>query len=184
MQILEHCYQKGIESYVVFEDDAIFKQGFDELLTSFLAELPSDWEQVYLGGQLLHESQHPPDRISDHVYRPYNVNRTHCFAVHQRGYAKLYKHLNAAPFAHGHHIDHHLGLIHETKGINVYCPHKWIVGQDAGSSNISGRNNAATYWTDPEKLSIENRVVSTRPRQSDSRRSVPLTRPSLPTNDA
>jgi Glycosyl transferase family 2/Glycosyltransferase family 25 (LPS biosynthesis protein) len=152
LQILEHCYNTGVESYVVFEDDAIFRQGFDDQLVSFINKLPDDWEQVYLGGQLLHEIQHPPKKLNDDVYIPFNVNRTHCFAVHRRGYEKLYQHLNNVPFQNGEHIDHHLGRLHESGRLKTYCPAKWLVGQDGGPSNISGNLNAATFWADPERL--------------------------------
>ena len=161
LQILEHCYQQNVESYVVFEDDAIFRPNFDEQLQSFVAELPDDWEMSYLGGQLLHEGAHPPKLITEHVYIPYNVNRTHCFAVHRRGYEKVYKHLNSV-FVEREHIDHHLGRLHETGLLKIYCPGKWLVGQDGGPSNISGNNNAATFWVDPEKLSDSNAEWQTR----------------------
>lgn len=153
LQILEHCYQRGIESYIVFEDDAIFRPDFEERFTAFMAELPADWEQIYLGGQLLHVKNHPPAKVNENVFVPYNVNRTQCFAVHKRGYEKLYKHLNAMPFAHGEHIDHHLGRLHETGRLKVYCPSKWLVGQDGGSSNISGNTNGATFFDNPDALS-------------------------------
>ena len=152
LQILEHCYQHQFESYVVFEDDAIFRADCELLLTQFLSELPADWEMVYLGGQLLHELQHPPQRVTDNVMIPYNVNRTHAFAVHRRGYERVYKHLNQTPFHKHEHVDHHLGRLHESGKLKLYCPGKWLVGQDGGPSNISGNTNAATFWIDPEKF--------------------------------
>lgn len=151
LQILEYCYQKDFESYVVLEDDAIFKTTACELIERFMGKVPSDWQQIYFGGQLLHETAHPPRQVNDVVYAPYNVNRTHCFAVHRRGYARLYQHLNTTPFAENEHIDHHSGRLHESGAFKVYCPGKWIVGQDGGPSNISGNHNAATYWPDPER---------------------------------
>ncbi len=156
LQILEHCYQQKVESYLVFEDDAIFRKDFEHEFTWFLSELPDDWEMVYLGGQLLHEVQHPPKRVNDHVFVPHNVNRTHAFAIHQRGYEKVYRHLNSA-FATNEHVDHHLGRLHESGRLKVYCPGKWLVGQDGGPSNISGNTNAATFWVDPEKLGSDTR---------------------------
>lgn len=157
LQILEHCYNTGVESYIVFEDDALFRPDFDQRLAKIVADLPDDWEQLYLGGQLLHELNHPPQRISEHLLIPFNVNRTHCFAVHRRGYEKLYRHLHAIPFQEGEHIDHHLGRLHESRSLKVYCPNVWLVGQDGGPSNISGNTNAATYWVDPEKCAGSER---------------------------
>ena len=152
MQILEKCYNEGIESYLVFEDDAVFRADFDQEFTQFAASLPDDWEMAYLGGQLLNEIAHPPRRANEYCYVPYNVNRTHAFAVHQRGYDKLYRHLSATPFVNCEHIDHHLGRLHESGTMKIYCPSKWLVGQDAGSSDISGNVNGVSFWVDPERL--------------------------------
>ena len=161
MQILEYCYQQKdkIQSYIVFEDDAIFRPDFEDRLAEFMGSLPNDWEQIYLGGQLLHEDQFPPEKINHHVFFPKNVNRTHCFAVHQRGYERLYKHLNAVPFASQDHIDHHLGRLHDTGTLRLYVPPKWLVGQDGGPSNISGNNNSATFWADPETKATNLRIA-------------------------
>lgn len=152
MQILEHCHNNRITSYLVFEDDAIFADDFEERYERFCESLPNDWQMIYLGGQLLHEVNNPPRRVNDHVYIPYNVNRTHCFGVSIRGYDDLYRHLFNLPFAKSEHIDHHVGRLHETGVFRVYVPPRWIVGQDSGSSNISGRTNPATYWPHPELL--------------------------------
>ncbi len=152
LQILEKCYNEGTESYLVFEDDAVFRDGFEQEYSRFIANLPDDWEMAYLGGQLLHEIAHPPKQVNEHCYLPYNVNRTHAFAVHKRGYHKLYRHLSTVPFVNCEHIDHHLGRLHESARIKVYCPAKWLVGQDAGPSNISGNVNGISFWVDPERL--------------------------------
>jgi len=153
MQILEKCYNENVESYLVFEDDAIFRPEFDKLLSEFMDNVPDDWQQLYLGGQLIHEIKHPPIRINPHVLMPYNVNRTHCFALNKRSYSQIYKHLYNVPFYAHEHIDHHLGRLHETGKFCVYCPNKWLVGQDADRSNISGKENPVMWWSDPEAIS-------------------------------
>jgi len=151
LRILEDCYMQDVESYLVFEDDAIFRPDFAERFNEFVTHLPSDWQQIYLGGQLLHEVVHPPKQVNSYVWTPYNVNRTHCYAVHRRGYETLYKHLYAK-MSDRDHIDHHLGRLHETGELKIYCPGKWLVGQDAGRSNISGNHNNATFWPNPESI--------------------------------
>ena len=110
--ILEKCLLEGIDSYVVFEDDAGFADDFPARLRRFVGELPDDWGMVYLGGQHLYAGKHPPQKITDHVYRPYNVNRTHAFMVRGRPAMKtLYRHLNWNEWQTKHHIDHHLGRL-------------------------------------------------------------------------
>jgi hypothetical protein len=66
------------------------------------------------------------------------------------------------PFTPNDHIDHHLGRLHDTESLKLYVPAKWLVGQDAGPSSISGNHNAATYWIDPERLAVANRVTHDR----------------------
>jgi hypothetical protein len=162
MQILEHC-QGRYRSYLVLEDDAVFRDDFDAKLEEFMRAVPADWQQIYLGGQLYHTHSHRPERINDLVLTPFNVNRTHAFAVHELGYEPLYRHLNQTPFAQHEHIDHHLGRLHESRGIKVYVPARWLVGQDGGASNISGKTNGATYWEDPGKCSVEGRRWQDKP---------------------
>lgn len=159
MQVLEYAIAKKLKSYIVFEDDAIFSNTFTEDLNSFMAEVPEDWQQLYLGGQLIHEIRHPPKRMTDWVFMPYNVNRTHCFAVHERGYYAMYSHLNSLPFQPKEHIDHHLGRLHESGKFHVYCPKKWLVGQGEGWSNVSGKYNSDLYWPDPESCAMDHPLL-------------------------
>jgi hypothetical protein len=156
MQILEHCMANGIESYLVLEDDAIFSEDFCEVLAETMKLLPDDWCQLYLGGQLLHERKHPPNKINEFVYSPYNVNRTHCFALHQRGYQRVYDHLFELPFHQGDQIDHRLGRLHETGAFPVYCSRRWIVGQNDGTSDINTTNEKPIFWDHPEDVFKED----------------------------
>ncbi len=155
LNILEYCLNNHIDSYCVFEDDAYFRENFNELMLSFYSNLPDDWEYVYIGGQLLHTDAYPPEYVNDHVFIPYNVNRTHAFMVRgKHAMEVLYKFLHAVPFEQHYHIDHHLGLLHERKMLRLYCPSKWLVGQTACSSNISGKQTGSTFFDDPYRCYI------------------------------
>ncbi len=156
--ILEYCLNNGIGSYIVFEDDAQFKPGFDEGLVAFESAMPSDWQPVYLGGQLLHTRTHPTIKINNGAYRPYNINRTHCFAVSREGMIPIYQHICNLPFAPREHIDHHLGRWHEDQRNAVYTPPKWLVGQMGFSSNVSGKVEAVEYFTDPVATALDHRL--------------------------
>ncbi|WP_419580241.1 glycosyltransferase family 25 protein [Stieleria magnilauensis] len=163
--ILEKCLLEGIDSYVVFEDDAGFREGFVERFNQFVSELPEDWGLAYLGGQHLYAGKHPPAKVDEHVYRPYNVNRTHAFMVRGRPAMKtLYRHLTWSNWHQKHHIDHHLGrLIQrryqalvqgknvEKESIAVYVPGRWMVGQLPTKSNICGRKWSQTRFFNDAK---------------------------------
>ena len=140
LQIIEHCLAEGIESCLILEDDAICCEAFSQLATTFMNSLPSDWQMVYLGGQHLATKEHPPVRVNANVYIPYDVNRTHAYAIRGRSaMMRLRRHLtNHDSWQSGHHIDHHLGQLVSRREFPVYCPLRWLVGQDEGKSSISG----------------------------------------------
>ncbi len=163
--ILEKCLSEGIDSYVVFEDDAGFIEGFAERVQAYISELPADWGLAYLGGQHLYAAKHPPQKIAEHVYRPYNVNRTHAFMVRGRGAMKaIYRHLTWNNWHRKHHIDHHLGRFVQRRyqavvqgkqvsqeSIAVYVPDRWLAGQLPTKSNICGRKWKETRFFNDAK---------------------------------
>ena len=156
LSLLEYCMSRQLNNYIVFEDDAIFTEDYTVKYDQFIKELPKEWDMFYLGGQLLHEFKHPPKKITEWVLKPYNVNRTHCYAVNKKAYQILYSHLNATPFNGSEHIDHHLGRLHEKSILNLYCPKEWLVGQREDSSNISGKFNKTNYWPHPGNCTADN----------------------------
>lgn len=136
-----------LDDFLVLEDDVVFHPRAKEMLTRLLAEVPDDWDQIYLGGQHLAIPQTVPG--SPFVLRGLNVNRTHAFLLRRRAFAKYQQHILHAPdyiAKPGSHIDHQLGIAHELRLWNVYCPAWWLCGQEAGSSNISGQTNARLWW--------------------------------------
>lgn len=148
VRILEECLNNEVNSCLFLEDDARFCEGFTQKAHEFIDSLPDDWGFIYLGGQHFHARRHPPTKIGDNCYVPYNVNRTHAFAIRGRtAMSRVYKHLNDTKSWRGtHHIDHHLGRLHQRRDMPIYCPAEWLVAQGAGYSNISGRTNPERVW--------------------------------------
>jgi len=51
LQIFTAAIRDGIESVVIFEDDAVFPHDdFGDRVREFVAAVPDDWDQIYLGG--------------------------------------------------------------------------------------------------------------------------------------
>lgn len=147
LKLIENALNTGLHSILLLEDDATFCEGFAEKATDFINALPEDWGLIYLGGQHLFINRMPPLKINNLVYRPFNVNRTHAFAI--RGEAmmrKVYKHLNRQDWEKNNHIDHHLGRLHQRRTDPIYTPHEWLIGQASGKSNISGREAPERFW--------------------------------------
>jgi GR25 family glycosyltransferase involved in LPS biosynthesis len=151
LRVGQDAVHDNVSSYCVLEDDVIFHPKAPEMLDCFMRELPRDWGQVYLGGQFLHRE---PERITPWVMRPYNVNRTHAFALSRNTISRYLQHIMHAPdyfevraYSSGgitvdqncFHIDHQLGRAHERRDWNTYVPTWWLAGQEGGSSNIAAQ---------------------------------------------
>lgn len=152
MRILEDFMherdERGIpllENILILEDDCYFVDDALERLNRFMPAVPDDWGQIYLGGQ--HRRNTSPTS-SPEVNLAGSVNRTHAFAVSAKHVQAVYRHISYATDYRdtNKHIDHQLELAHQRKDWPVYCPTQWIAGQEAGSSNISGKTNERQIW--------------------------------------
>jgi len=139
----------GLDSVLVFEDDAVFSPDFSARAITFAEHVPSDWDQIYFGGQHLQTDKTPPVRVNEHVVRGRNVNRTHAYAVRRPMMEFLIGRLggawpNQTPVNY-YNFDFQLGLTHLRDGRRAYCPTQWLCGQAAGASDVS--ENVRFYST-------------------------------------
>jgi GR25 family glycosyltransferase involved in LPS biosynthesis len=133
------------KSTLILEDDVFFVDGALEKLNNFMNKVPEDWGQIYLGGQ--HRAKKLETKEKE-VVIGLSVNRTHAYAVNTSCIQQIYRHISYASDYRGtnKHIDHQLELAHRRLDWRVYCPTDWICGQEAGSSNISGKTNERKIW--------------------------------------
>ncbi len=158
LRVAQNAAHDKVDSYCVLEDDVVFHEQASTVLGHFADELPKDWGQVYLGGQYLNRE---PEVVSPWVLRPFNVNRTHAFALHKDTYAPFLEHITDFPFfmnperngrgmpilsPRDFHIDHRLGDAHEKRLWNTYSPVWWIAGQAEGVSEINKGVNEQNWW--------------------------------------
>ncbi len=149
-RVLQDAIMDYRECILVVEDDATFHSGSAKMLDLFFKQLPSDWDQVFLGG----EHFDPPQMIK---HRPFvlegkRVHRTHAYALKREVLPVVYQHIvNYTDYMQEGqwHVDHQLGAAHHLGLWKTYTPSWWIVGQKGGDSNISERNNP-DYWWHPE----------------------------------
>lgn len=138
VRIMEDCLNNDFSSVLILEDDAVFVEDFQEKAKLFLDHLPDDWEMIYLGGQHIQENIRLPRKVNEWVFRPYNVNRCHCYGFRNRfAIEKAYRHLHDySGWNVPHHVDHYLGELHKRMESGLYSPREWLVGQAAGQSDI------------------------------------------------
>ena len=153
-RILEESLNRGAESILVLEDDALFVSGFSRRVPEFMNALPGDWDWIYLGGQHIEQEWGLPTRVNKLVYRPYNVHRAHAYALRgRRTIEYVYNHLNTpTAWGWGGHVDHRFGELHKNFPGSVYVPSRWLVGQREGMSNIKHKALPTNFFVDAQKL--------------------------------
>ena len=133
------------ESALILEDDVFFLDNALEDLAAFMNNVPQDWGQIYLGGQ---HRRSTGRTAHQNVVIGGSVNRTHAYAISKDHIQHIYGHVSYMADYAGttKHIDHQLELAHQRVDWPVYCPKKWICGQRASTSNVSGKTNEAMTW--------------------------------------
>lgn len=173
LRVLEQAIQGQLNSILVLEDDVCFTPKFRQQVEAFLEELPQGWHQIYLGGQHIRASKHPPTAVNIHVLQAHNVNRLHAYAAQGAFIQAAYQHLcdyEAQAEQHrrrgpqggekAHHVDHRMGVLHESKKWSIFCPTTWLAGQGADRSDILGKSLGTRYW----QWRGRNKVANSRPQ--------------------
>ena len=169
LSILERCLNSNTSPILILEDDVIFVKDFAKKVKAYLEHLPDDWGLAYLGGQHLKTEVEPPKPVNEWVSIPYNVNRTHAYALRSQEFMrKLYRWLLELPvFSEAeqasrpfgwrmfdnqgngcHHIDHRIGQWTEMRPGGIYAPAVWLAGQSAGTSDVSAQKVEERWWDD------------------------------------
>ncbi len=141
VRIIEQCVMDDVGSVLVLEDDLTWMSDAWDRLAGFMKSLPSDWDQLMLGGQHLRKTE----SVSPGVHRCSNCHRTHAYAVRGRAMKDL---LNLW-YKCNTHVDHAMGPW-QAKW-RVYAPDPFIFGQGPGKSDISGNRDNARFWTPPSQ---------------------------------
>lgn len=153
LQILQTAMHRNYRRILVLEDDAVFCPDFAAKAIQYLEALPANWHQAYLGGQHLRIKVREPKPVNAHVVRPFNVNRTHAYALQHDFYKPLYQwlvdYVNWSKVPQ-HHVDHYMGRMHETGRYNIFAPTHFMVGQADGVSDITSSEQPLRFW-DEEK---------------------------------
>ena len=165
LQVWLDALRKGLNSVLVFEDDAVFCPDFTEQAVRFLEAVPVYWDQIYFGGQHLNYNQTPPVKIRAQVLKGHNVNRTHAYAIRDDMMRAAVDRLSRpwAPWRpQDYHVDHQLGAMHLTGEWNVYCPRRWLVGQTGGHGDVNPDRefHGVQWWNDFSSVMREEHALA------------------------
>ena len=129
------------------EDDVCFIADFIKHVRGFLKAVPSDWDQLMLGGQHLKESV----LVKPGVRLCTDCERMHCYAIRGEFMKRLYQRLSGGGKFNGNgHCDWILGRDPELQVAHkVYAPEFFIAGQERNKSDIAGGIQPRKFWNPP-----------------------------------
>lgn len=140
LSIIKKAKENGYKNFLVFEDDFVLSEDFNDVLKKSLVDLPNDWDMFYLGGNLVKCSSKIP--TSNNITKVNSVLTTHCYAMKNTIYDKV---LNEAPsippqrgFLRGQSIDVYYSEF-ICKNNNVYIINPMICTQGNDYSDIEKR---------------------------------------------
>jgi Glycosyltransferase family 25 (LPS biosynthesis protein) len=137
--VLSAAIQDNVSTLFVLEDDALPAPDFSARAADFLNRVPQDWDCLMFGA----EHMRPPTPVSPGIVRCVASNRTHAFAL--RG--------NMMPILLGfwnHFNTDHCDIVLSSlmRHFKAYAPDPFLIGQDAGISDITGRRESARFLPD------------------------------------
>jgi hypothetical protein len=137
LQVLRDIWARGVESTLVLEDDAEFTSDFVRIWEDLKYRVPQNWHMLMLGGQHVG----PTQPVGRHWLRCTETRRTHAYVIRLRAVPQLIRTWENT----SRHIDHALGSFQRIA--HVYAPARFLIGQAAGASDISGLvHEEPRYW--------------------------------------
>ena len=142
VNILERALADGLESLLVFEDDAVFDANYSVRIEEFLRRVPQTWQLLFPGGEHLGRTR----RVAPGVLRCENVHRTHAYALRGReSMQQLYALWTEWPLRNPEadfHCDWLLGPWCAVR--RTYAPEPFLVIQAPGVSDIAAGETSTT----------------------------------------
>lgn len=143
LRVLHEAKARGLKSVLILEDDAFLpktQRGVD-LFNKSMAELPPDWDMMYLG--VGHDEA--PTRYSENLDKVNSGIYTHAYAVSERCFDRLIKDLEDAIAGEGLllPVDQLYSKFHEEDRYKVFSAHSNLCVQKEGAvSDITGLGNS------------------------------------------
>lgn len=77
LQVVREARRLGVSSVLIFEDDVVFDDRLQEKFSTYIEQLPPDWDMLFFGA--LHKDE--PVKVSDNLARISEANSTYACAL-------------------------------------------------------------------------------------------------------
>lgn len=152
-RLLEEALEQGLESLLIFEDDAVFIGNFSKRAREFHAMLPVDAEWIFYGGEHFNPQRYPIERVNQCVCRGHRIVRTHAYGLRSRhAMRKILDWIRSPEGWYHFHVDTRYADLMQRHSIACFASNCWLVHQRAGHSDIMANHmdyqfpDAVEYW--------------------------------------
>jgi GR25 family glycosyltransferase involved in LPS biosynthesis len=130
LNIIKEAKDKKLKNILIFEDDVVFSDDFNDRFESMYEKVPKDWNMLYFGG-----SHHGKlEMISDNIGRARKTYTTHAYAIKSDVFDVAIKLLSKAQYE----VDVTLSLMQQSFNVYVIRPH--LAWQRDGYSDILNKD--------------------------------------------
>ena len=128
LRILEYAEKNKLDNVLIFEDDIVFVDDFNQKFDSYFSEIPNDWDMIYFSGTNVGGLE----SVTENIWRTFGTLTAHSYIIKNsvfRLFIDKFKKLeNVGDFTFAEN--------HQYIKAYIYLPH--ITYQRAGISDIQG----------------------------------------------
>jgi len=90
VEIIKEASLLGLNNILIFEDDVVFCEDFNNKFNSIINELPADWDMFYLGGNTI-EPDKNLKKVTSNIFKTTGTKTTHAYAIKNTIFKKVIK---------------------------------------------------------------------------------------------
>jgi GR25 family glycosyltransferase involved in LPS biosynthesis len=157
-RLFEDALRYDWGNFAVFEDDCVFSADFGTRLPTFLADVPSDWDMIFLGG-IYRKGPTPkrPELVKPGIVRASYLLGTWAVIYNARAIPVLYQGIIDEPRPYV--CDVTMARTAVEQGLKIYCPMPWLCGMDEGQSDLVPREYNKPLWLEFDEERWEKDIV-------------------------
>jgi len=168
LAVCNAALRDGVESLLIFEDDALLLPDFDLRARRFLDVVPDDWEMLYLGGRHW-EKDRCPVSVNREVLQGFCVLGTWAYALRGRAIDALRDTIDRFPHCleeEKFNVDRIFGSLQSLERrpdrpmgeLRTYTPWRWMVHHGEGLSDTNGLRYRSYHFDLADELIDELRA--------------------------